>query len=205
MQRSFVTDRFKTSSWQKVLSSHVILPQLSLWHDFPATTWLKSLQQQHFISAHCETDFTWLRFVSTDQKWPLPKSPDESEGHFKATDKRTQNRKPHETLSHETLTHAVVLKYNKNINKGKKIVYKNPPSALNAARNVHSTSKSHHWEGEKAIYQSIIHTEGSMEYNRNIVDCNSCLSTASNAPFTISLVMKRDFQIQSCLRHLNIC
>lgn len=37
------------------------------------------------------------------------------------------------------------------------MLHDNPTSALNAAKNVHSASKSHQWEGEKAIYQSLLY------------------------------------------------
>lgn len=86
-----MTGRFKRNSWQKALSSHAILPLLSIWLDFPATTWLKSLQQQHFISAHCEIDFTRLRLYWSNVTFKALENPDESEDHLTATKDTMEN------------------------------------------------------------------------------------------------------------------
>lgn len=196
-----MTDRFKRSSWQRALCARAISPLLSIWLDFPATAWLKSLQQQHFISAHCEIDFTRLQFVCTDQKWLSRRS------------RVLMSQKGHST--------AV---------KGRKTEYQRMKKSTpccdfsERSKNMHSLQACDftgrcieilhlHWtmsemcmlpvRGSKySLPISVIHTEGSIEYNSNIVDCNSCLSTASNTPFNISLVMKRDFQTKSCLQHL---
>lgn len=100
LQRSFMTDRFKTSRTQKALSSQAIVPQLSIWRDFPVSTWLKSLQQQHFVSSLWNWfNSTSVRLHRSEVTLVAPESPDESEGHVNTKEKRTQNRKPNEMFS----------------------------------------------------------------------------------------------------------
>lgn len=145
MQRSFMADRLKASSWQKAFSIQAILPQLSIWRDFPATTWLKSLQQQHFISAHCEIDFTRLQFVSADQEWlswcqRVLMSP-------KATLKlQIKGHNPENQMNNLTCCDLKRNHYKRSFKERTCCI------CVEHSKNVHSASKSHRWEEEKAIY-----------------------------------------------------